>query len=93
MTASEAARAIREGKLSVESLAKACLARIGSRPEVKAWAYLDEGRVLEEARRLDKVPVEERSALFGLPAGIKDIFQTKGKPTWLQKSCESHRGY
>ena len=79
LSASEAARAIREGRLTVVELAEACLARCSSRPEVVAWAHLDAGLVRKEARRLDAVPMSQRtSPLFGVPIGIKDIFATKG---------------
>lgn len=80
LTASEVAQALKDGKLTVVELAQACLARIGARPEVKAWAYIDHEQVLKEAERLDAIPKADRSPLWGLPIGVKDIFQTTGTP-------------
>ena len=79
LSATEIALLIRNGDLTVVQLAEACLARIGARPEIKAWAYIDRDLVLAEARRLDAVSPEKRSPLHGIPVGIKDIFETKGK--------------
>ena len=48
LSATEAAEAIREGRLSSEILVRACLDRIARRePEVHAWAHLDPDYALE----------------------------------------------
>ena len=79
LAACEAADAIAAGHLTVEALARALLKRISDRPEVKAWAYLDEDLILAEAKRLDAIPMEKRnSPLFGVPVAIKDIIYTSG---------------
>ncbi|NDB01430.1 MAG: amidase, partial [Betaproteobacteria bacterium] len=68
------------GTLSSEDYTRACLARIVDRePLVKAWAHLDAESALEQARARDREP--RRSALHGLPVGLKDVIRTKDLPT------------
>jgi Asp-tRNA(Asn)/Glu-tRNA(Gln) amidotransferase A subunit family amidase len=75
LTALEAAGAIARGSLTSEELVSACLARIDARDsKLHAWAALDRGRVLAEARALDRAP--SRSSLHGVPVGIKDVIDT-----------------
>ena len=63
-----------------EALVAACLERIAQRePEVHAWAYLDAERALAEARQRDREA--PRSALHGVPVGIKDVIDTADMPT------------
>ncbi|KAL2863988.1 amidase [Aspergillus lucknowensis] len=82
LTATKALDLIRSNKLTVEAYARSLLSRIESRnAAVKAWAYLDPELVLEQARRLDEIPVDKRGPLHGLPVGIKDIMHTKDMPT------------
>ncbi len=77
---SDAAWRIESCEITAEALAAACLERIAERDEtVRAWAYIDRGRVLEQARALDKSP--RRSRLHGVPFGIKDIIDTADLPT------------
>ena len=57
-----------------------CLARIAARePDIRAWAFVDPERARRQARARDQEP--RRSALHGLPIGIKDIFDTFDMPT------------
>lgn len=80
LTASEAARKIREGSLTSEALVTDCLLRIEARePEVLAWQYLDPEQALREARARDKEPAAGR--LHGVPVGVKDIIDTVDRPT------------
>jgi Asp-tRNA(Asn)/Glu-tRNA(Gln) amidotransferase A subunit family amidase len=79
LSATQAAELIRTNQLSAEEYAKALLERVGERdPRVRAWVYLDENAVLEQARKLDAIPVEKRGPLHGIAVGIKDIFLTQG---------------
>ncbi len=86
--AAAAAREIAAGRTSSEAVVEACLARIARREEtVRAWAFLDPGRALAEARARD---AEKRDAtqqnpgpLHGVPIGIKDIFDTADMPTGM----------
>jgi Asp-tRNA(Asn)/Glu-tRNA(Gln) amidotransferase A subunit family amidase len=80
----EAARAIRDGRLTAEALARACLARIRRHDgRIRAWAWLDEDRALEQARRADAElrAGRSRGPLHGVPIGIKDVIHTRGIPT------------
>src|SRR2546423_4080076 len=80
LSAAEAARALEENKFTCEALIAACLERIAEREEsVRAWAFLDRGAALAEARSLDRVP--RASPLHGVPFGIKDIIDTADLPT------------
>ena len=84
LSAADAARAIRDGAVSAEELAEACLARVREADaEVQAWAFLDPEHVLTQARALDARRKEGAplGALHGVPVGIKDIFDTVDMPT------------
>ena len=80
----EAARQIREGRITSVELAESLLERISAfDSELQAWVTVDREDVLSEARRRD----EERDAgdiqgpLHGIPIGLKDIFYTEGMKT------------
>lgn len=80
LTATEAAALIRARKLSAVELAEACLERVHRRePEVAAWAHIDPDRVRAAARAADAVA--PRSALHGIPFGVKDVIDTADLPT------------
>jgi Asp-tRNA(Asn)/Glu-tRNA(Gln) amidotransferase A subunit family amidase len=80
LSAAEAARRIARGELTSEALVKACLERISAREDtVRAWAFLDAGLALEQARALDRA--SPRSLLHGVPVGIKDVIDTCDMPT------------
>jgi Asp-tRNA(Asn)/Glu-tRNA(Gln) amidotransferase A subunit family amidase len=85
LTATEAARAIREGRLTAADLAEACLARIADRdPTVRAMAFLDPALVRAA------VPQAPEGPLHGLPIGVKDVLDTAdmpseyGSPIWRE---------
>jgi len=80
LTATEAVSLMRTGKLSVEEMAQACLARIRERdPAVRGWVYLDPDLVLRNARELDKREV--KGPLHGGPIAVKDVIMTADMPT------------
>ena len=84
LTASEAARLLRDGRITSVELVEACLARIAEKePEVQAWHYLDRDHALAQARAADDAHKAGRpeGPLHGVPVGIKDIFDTRGMPT------------
>jgi Asp-tRNA(Asn)/Glu-tRNA(Gln) amidotransferase A subunit family amidase len=84
LSASEAARLIRDGVISSEQLVEACLARIRAvDPEVQAWTFLDPDYALAQARALDELRLSGQAigSLHGVPVGIKDIFDTADMPT------------
>jgi Asp-tRNA(Asn)/Glu-tRNA(Gln) amidotransferase A subunit family amidase len=80
LTAAEAAARLEAGDITSEALVRDCLARIEARePAVGAWAFLDPALALEQARTCDATP--RKSALHGVPVGIKDIIDTRDMPT------------
>lgn len=80
LSALDAAAAIRAGDLTSERLVESCLAQIEARDAaVGAWIHLDPEAALAEARQRDRE--EPRSALHGVPAGVKDIIDTHDMPT------------
>ncbi|MEK7371694.1 MAG: amidase, partial [candidate division NC10 bacterium] len=84
LSASDAARLIRQGAISSEQLVAACLARVRETDAlVQAWAFLDPDHALAQARAADDWRGEGRptGALHGVPVGIKDIIDTADMPT------------
>ncbi len=84
LSASDAARAIRDGAVSAAELTQACLARVKEVDgDVQAWTFLDEKHALAQAkaRDLDKSEGRPLGPLHGVPVGIKDIFDTCDMPT------------
>jgi Asp-tRNA(Asn)/Glu-tRNA(Gln) amidotransferase A subunit family amidase len=83
-SATDAARAIREGALGAEQLTEACLARVREADvEVQAWTFLDpeHARTLARARDTERREGNAIGPLHGIPVGIKDIFDTGDMPT------------
>jgi Asp-tRNA(Asn)/Glu-tRNA(Gln) amidotransferase A subunit family amidase len=84
LSASEAARLIRDGIINSEQLVEACLARVREADEqVQAWAFLDPDYALAQARAADerRQSGQPTGPLHGVPIGIKDIFDTADMPT------------
>ena len=84
LTATAAAAAIAEGRLTSRALVESCLERIAARePEVMAWQFLDPAYALAQADARD---TEQRAGrplgpLHGVPVGLKDIIDTADMPT------------
>jgi Asp-tRNA(Asn)/Glu-tRNA(Gln) amidotransferase A subunit family amidase len=83
LTATEATRRIRAGRLHGTELMQACLARIAERePTVRAFAWFDADTALTAAQAPLPGP------LHGLPIGVKDVLDTAdmaseyGSPIW-----------
>lgn len=83
LTATAAARLIRDGKLRPVELMEACLARTAERePAVRAFAWFD----ADAARR--GASTARLGPLHGLPIGVKDVLDTfdmpseYGSPIW-----------
>jgi Asp-tRNA(Asn)/Glu-tRNA(Gln) amidotransferase A subunit family amidase len=84
LSATEAARLIRDGAISSEQLVEAYLARVQEiDSKVEAWAFLDPEYALTQARALDQLRLEGKpiGLLHGVPVAIKDIFDTADMPT------------
>ncbi len=76
LSATEAARSIRDGKLRAESLILACLDRIAARePTVRAFAAFDAAAAARAAAATRPGPLQ------GLPIGVKDVLDTADMPT------------
>jgi Asp-tRNA(Asn)/Glu-tRNA(Gln) amidotransferase A subunit family amidase len=74
LTAVDATRLIRSGRLKPEDLLDACLARIADRdPAVRAMAFHDPDQV----RNIRP----GRGPLHGIPIGVKDVIDTHDMPT------------
>ncbi len=81
---SEAAAAIREGRVRSTELVTACLERIAAvEPTVQAWAHLDRDHALRQAVAADRQLQEGTivGPLHGVPVGVKDIYDTVDFPT------------
>jgi Asp-tRNA(Asn)/Glu-tRNA(Gln) amidotransferase A subunit family amidase len=84
VSATEAARLIRDGVISSVELVEACLARIREvDPDVQAWTFLDPEYAVAQARTRDegRLSGQPVGALHGVPVGIKDIIDTADMPT------------
>jgi Asp-tRNA(Asn)/Glu-tRNA(Gln) amidotransferase A subunit family amidase len=79
--AAEAARRIAAGDIASAALVAACLERMNEREDaVRAWAHVDGGAALREARERDAAPAP-LGPLHGVPVGVKDIVDTADLPT------------
>jgi len=84
LTAQDAATGIRSGAFSSTQLVQSCLERIAARDlAVQAWAHLDAGIALAQARAADMAMArgDKLGLLHGVPVGIKDIIDTLEWPT------------
>lgn len=83
-TLSEAAAAIRAGKLRPSQLLENCLTRIEqTESHLHAWSYLDRAGAARAAKSLDREldAGASRGPLHGIPVGVKDIIDVAGLPT------------
>lgn len=83
LTAIDAVRAIREGRLSAMALMGACLERVARRePTLHAFAHLDSSACLSAARKADeRARRGQWGPLLGLPLGVKDVLDVEGMPS------------
>jgi len=84
LSAVEAAAGIRDGVFTSEDLVRACLDRCEVVEEtVQAWAFLDPGYALDQARKADAAHASgvDLGPLHGVPVGLKDIIDTNDMPT------------
>ena len=71
---------LRAGDCTAEAVVQSCLARIAAvEADVQAWAHLDPGYALAQARDADRrrAAGEPLGALHGVPVGLKDIIDTR----------------
>ncbi len=80
LTADALSARLRDGEITTELLARACLVRIAAREaDVRAWSYVDPDAVIRQARELDKQP--SRGPLHGISIGVTDVYNTADMPT------------
>jgi Asp-tRNA(Asn)/Glu-tRNA(Gln) amidotransferase A subunit family amidase len=91
LSACEAAAMIAKGRITAETLARACIDRIEEREAaVGAWQYYDKSFVLRQARLSDRGPC--KGLLHGLPVAVKDLMDTADMPTsYGTKIYATHR--
>ena len=92
-SAVDAAARMASGELSSEALVEACLERIAElEPSVRAWAFLEPERALEQARAADAARRAGKGTgpLHGVPVGLKDIIDTADMPT--EHGSEAFKG-
>ncbi|TAM91193.1 MAG: amidase [Candidimonas sp.] len=80
----ESAKEIRDGKLTSRELTEGLIGRIKAVDgAIEAWQYIDFDHAREQAARADALFKKSgpRSALHGVPIGIKDIYDTADAPT------------
>lgn len=71
-------------KVSAREVAESHFERIEAlEDKIGAWAFLDKAQAIKNAETIDRGISDEsfRGALYGLPVGIKDIFNTYDMPT------------
>ena len=84
LTVSQAAKQIKEKKLSPVDLAQSLLERIEATDKVlQAWVTIDREEVLTTAKQREDEARQgkSRGLLHGVPVGLKDIFYTAGMKT------------
>ena len=84
LSVAEAARGIREGRVSPVALMEALLSRAETmEPALKVWVTLDPEEALEQARASERTLRRDGDTgpLHGVPIGVKDIFFTEGVRT------------
>ena len=78
--ASDLVSGMKRSEFSAEEVAESVLRRVAERePAVAAWAWIDEAQVRRQARDLASSPID--LPLYGVPVGVKDIFDTHDMPT------------
>lgn len=84
LSALEAAREMRAGRLGCVEYTSALLANIERRePQVRAWVHLDRAYALAQARAVDEgiARGDASGMLCGVPVAVKDIIDVRGMPT------------
>jgi len=82
--AGELAAGIARGEYTSSDVVEALLERIAEvEPKVQAWAHLDPERARQEAQDADRHRQSGRpiGPLHGVPVALKDIIDTRGRPT------------
>jgi len=89
LTAVQVIELIRKGEITAAELMRSCIGQIECiEKDIKAWAYFDGDYALQQSEKIDnKIKKQENIGyLYGVPVGIKDIFNTTGMPTCMGSS-------
>lgn len=89
LSAAEAARLIRNGKVSSREFAGALLREVDAWPDVAAFITLDRERVLNAAAVADEAQAKNRplGPLHGVPLVVKDNIHVAGLPNTAGTPC------
>ncbi len=89
LSATAAAAAIADGRLTAKALMDDCLSRIAERDgAIRAWTHVEREGALVAAQAADAAAPD--GPLHGLPIAIKDIFDVAGMPA--ERGSPIHRG-
>ena len=98
LTATEFLSALGRREISVLEYVRACADRIAALdPRLSAWVWYDRERFEAQAKQLDRQLADAKhgvslpGSLFGVPVGVKDIFNTHDMPT--QMGSPIYAGY
>jgi aspartyl-tRNA(Asn)/glutamyl-tRNA(Gln) amidotransferase subunit A len=90
LNVAEAVSLLARGSLSSVELVEACLRRIAERDgvhshegdpaSINAWIRVYPDDAIDAAKHADQLASDERSALHGVPVGMKDVYAVAGKP-------------
>jgi len=83
LSASELRELLLLEKISPEDISSSLLQRIKElEPSIKAWTYLDEEVIKAQTSKVASLDIKEYP-LFGIPIGVKDIYNTFDMPTQM----------
>lgn len=86
LSATESIKEIKEGNITVTELIQSHINRIKEiESQIKAWVYFNEEKVLSQTVAIDEKIKKGKKVgpLYGVPVGIKDIFNTVDMPTCI----------
>lgn len=84
LSAGDIVESVKSGNMTAKEVALVSIRRIEEfENKVRAWAYFDKERFLEQSEGIDKKLSKgiEIGGLAGVPVGVKDIFNTCDMPT------------
>lgn len=82
-SATELLKQLKSNALTPEEIAKACIQRIREiDPIVNAWEYFDEEAIEAQLTKIATYK-QDNYPLFGIPVGVKDIYNTFDMPTQM----------